>query len=155
MIEDIFRPYKVFVSESSLSEMSRVTSSTTSGFPLFKCLFATDLIIGSSFLWIRKTSHRSIYFLESISCLRSWIFIWMYFNSFFLKCLFEICFSAGFFNTQHLVVVFATYNFLANSYIFLSVLSCILRSLLIVLALGSLLFRSWGWSCCLVSWLFS
>ena len=89
-------------------------------------LLITNLIVNSSFIWIWKTSHCRIYLFKCLSRIRRWIFIWMHFDSFAFKCFLKINFSTISLYFQDLVVIFTSYNLLANQYIFIFVWPLIL-----------------------------
>lgn len=139
MCENIFR-----CNEVSLMVSMTMTTTSSPLFLLLKSLLTTYLIVNASLIRIRKTSHSCIYFLEGISCFRSWVFIRVHFNGAFLESFFQIVLIACFFNTQHCVVVLATNYFIAYFHILLRVRSLIFLWLLFLgFLLGLILGLEW------------
>ena len=103
MVEQIFRR------KSFLKAMVPLISSTR--LSLFKNLWTSHLIILSTFCGVRKTCHRGVHFFKGISCLGSWVFIWVDFNRPLPECFLKVVVCAIFLDCKHLVVVFAFQDF--------------------------------------------
>ena len=116
-VEEIFRWYELILEMGVPETVSMMTTTATSScvrFFLLKCIHTPKLIILSTFLWIRKTCHCSIHFLECFTSLRSIVFIWVNLNCLFTVCFLQCIFICILLNTKHLVVIFATQYFWCN-----------------------------------------
>ena len=121
-VEEIFWWDKFFSKLVMTKAPSTMLSSTTSTrvwfFPL-KRINISNLVIDSTFLWIRQASHRGIYFLKSIISLGWIVLVWMDFECFLSVCFFEnilICIS---FHAEHLVITL-TSNYLFSKTVLIS-----------------------------------
>jgi len=81
VVEDVFR-----VHEITIHVEARVAATTSAaGLSLFEGVRTAHLVVNSAFFRVAEACHRRIDFLEGVSRLRRWVFIWVHLDSLLLE----------------------------------------------------------------------